>query len=118
MAGDDTLGVRYILNGTPAYGNVRSVMFAQEFLRPHIQAVFVEVAPREVLEQTRTTVTVGRKTNASVYIEALTCLTHIIKFTQHPGTYGQPEPKKIGVPPAGQYLCLTVWATRPGWEGI
>lgn len=115
MAADRALGVRYIHNGVTFYGNVKSVIFTRE-TRRQLEAVFIEVAPRALITESQTAATVGLATDASVYIEARTCLTHIIKFVQHPGKYGHPDPGKFGVPPPGHFLCLKVWGTRPGWD--
>ena len=100
---DKMIGVRYIYNGAPAYGNVAGVKIARVRDQLERQAVFVEVATRVLIHDSRTVSTVGMVSNATVYVEALTCLTHIIKYTKHPT---EPE----------QFLCLKVWATHPGWE--
>jgi hypothetical protein len=102
MMNDVNLGIRYIYNREPAYGDIKRVIYARQNNDKH--AVFLEVAPRQVIEEQRTVCAVKESTSATIYIETMTSLTHIVIFAPHP------------TQPLGSYMCLKVWATKPGWE--
>jgi hypothetical protein len=100
MIHDINLGVRYMYNGMPAYGDVKGVIYARESEVKH--AIFLELAPRRIVVRSPTAPTVLEPTGDTVFVELFAALTHIVKFA----------PTR----PLGHYLCLKIWATRPGWE--
>jgi hypothetical protein len=104
MMVDTGMGIRYIYNGAPAYGRVLAVLYVFENDRKN--ALFVNVHPRELIEEKRTAATVRDHVarQPSIFIEAFTSITHIVKFVNHPSQ------------PPGTYISLNIWATRTGWE--
>jgi hypothetical protein len=102
MMADVDLGIRYIHNGVPAYGDIGGVIYVLQ--NDHTKVLFLSVFPRELIEEKRTAATVRAPDDVPVFIEAFKSITHIVKFVQHPSQ------------PAGYKLCLKVWATCPGWE--
>jgi hypothetical protein len=109
MMTDTNLGVRYELKGYAAYANIRGVIDARDkTTKKHV--VFLELATRYLLRESETTATVLEPTQATIWVEMVSSLTHIVKFVPAiPAPPNQPSTK-------GQYFCFRVWATKPGWE--
>jgi hypothetical protein len=116
---DTNMGIRYIHNGHPAYANIRGVISArQNIVRGVISArqniskhlVFLELANRDLLEEREATATVLAPSRATIFVEMLTTITHIVKFV--PATPAPPDEPST----EGQYFCLRIWSTTPGWE--
>jgi hypothetical protein len=101
MMKDKHLGVRYIHNNAPGYGDVKGVVYAFQTDTKH--AIFIEIAPRTIVEEKVTAATVVGPTQETIWVELKTQLTHIVKFVNHPTR-------------EGHYLGLQIWSTTPGWE--
>jgi hypothetical protein len=93
------LGVRACLNGVILYGDITQLVYVRERNK---SAVFLQVNVRPIImEQLHGAVT-APPDGQRVYLEALTDLTHLIKFVPHPMH-------------ENECVCIRVYSTTPAW---
>ena len=94
------LGVRAIINGTPIYGDVASVIYVIEHTTKF--ALFVGIQVRPVVQDKCNCALVKRTGGEIVWVEALSQLTHMVLFVDHSSQ-------------ADVCVCVKVYATTPTW---
>jgi hypothetical protein len=89
------------------YGDIDGMIYIYE--HNNKLALFIEVIPRDIRKHmvSADIVASGDENKDRVFIDAISDLTHLIKFA----------PKQVSADEAGEsFFAIKVWSTKAGWE--
>jgi hypothetical protein len=103
------LGVRALYNDTLIYGDITRMIYVKEHNTKF--NIFIEVAPRKLIRDDVLCPIVGPPGSPKVYLEAISDLTHLVRFIDVHHTTLVEQPAQLDT-----CMCMKIYATTQKWH--